>query len=256
MDGLPFPAEPVAETRLVMFGLPCYSRYTAIGFTLSLVQTENLLNTCGIHHGYIPCIGDPYLSKARNHIATLFLEEYPDATDLFFIDDDVSWPAEAILRVLAHPADIVAGVYPKKKDTMDFPVEMAGDSDTGDLIEWGGALQARWAATGFLRIKRCVLETLAQNASRYDEPDIAGVVRSMYYLFEMGLASPSGPEGKKEWWGEDVAFGFKANAAGFSTYVIPDIEFGHQGAKVWTGNFAKSVAAWRSARETVKEAAE
>lgn len=246
MDGANLPT----ASRCVIFGTPSYSRTVSMGFWASSLQTKDMLCTRGIAHGYIPIGGDPYLSKVRNHIASIFLDDYTVATDLFFIDDDVSWEPEAVLRLLDHPADIVAGMYPHKRDDLSFPVEMASSLETGDLIERDGAFQAISVPTGFLRIKRRVLESMAATASRYDEPDYNGKRRKMYNIFEMGVAHDTG-----EWWGEDFAFCMKAKQHGFDCWVIPDLVFGHQGMKTWSASFAPSLAAWRDAHR-VKEAAE
>ena len=238
---VPFPV----ATQCVIFGVPCYSHTVSLGFWLSTLQLEGLLCQHGIAHGLIPLKGDPYLAKARNHIVTLFLDDFTPGTDLFFLDDDVSFPAEAVLRLLNHPADIVAGVYPHKNEIGTWPAEIA--SRDGRLIQKDGAYLANLAPTGFMRIKRHVLERMAKDADTYPDRDATGRERRFYNIFECGYA-----RGPGEWWGEDFAFIAKARGLGFDPYIVADIDFGHQGMREWTGNYGHAIAAWL---EKQKEAA-
>jgi len=206
------------------------------------METEWRLAQLGIPHGYKQVGGDQFIAKARNRLITEFLTEYPMATDLFFIDDDVGWPADAVIKFLNRPEDIVAGAYPKKTDKPEFPVELSMGED-GGLIEKDGLYQANLAPTGFMRIKRRVLEALVKDCPTYTEACIEGKAQR-WALFEAGANYDKG-----EWWGEDYVFCQKARNAGFSVWIDPDIEFTHRGNKRWAGNFIHAVNEWKSKKE-------
>lgn len=51
------------------------------------------------------------LHHARNEIVKHTLTRYPEATHLFFIDDDVCVPPDGLLRLLSHNLPVVTGLY-------------------------------------------------------------------------------------------------------------------------------------------------
>jgi len=92
---------------------PCYDGNVTSGYVLSLLALQRLLMQSRI--GYDVCLhSDSLISRARNTIAERFLgqEEY---SHLLFIDADICFDAETVLRYLAYDKDIVAGIYPIKK---------------------------------------------------------------------------------------------------------------------------------------------
>lgn len=48
---------------------------------------------------------------ARNEIVKSTLTRYPEATHLFFIDDDICVPPDGLLRLLSHNLPVVTGMY-------------------------------------------------------------------------------------------------------------------------------------------------
>jgi hypothetical protein len=98
-------------------------------------------------------------------------------------------------------------------------------------------------ATGFLLIKRHVIETLYEmHAERrfWNEQHDCELVD----LFPTGLLPgfPRAANGKPMWWGEDYAFSVFAKRAGFKIWLDPVIRLHHAGRNVWLGDFAKSAA--------------
>src|SRR5690606_1740714 len=82
-----------------------------------------------------------------------------DCTDLVFLDADVSWNPDDLIKLIKHDRDVVAGVYPKRSSRdKDFPVHVlpgvALQADSDGLVEVAGA------PTGFMKIKRHVLEKM------------------------------------------------------------------------------------------------
>ena len=225
----------------VVFAVPSRDSAPKLGFWQSTMNANIALINAGIAQTYIAEGGDPYLAKVRNLLVTRALKNCPDMTDFFFLDDDVSFPAEAVVRLIQAPWDVVAGIYPKKTDTPDFPCELEIDPKTMRPIEMNGWFKARRVPTGFLRIKAHVLRKMAETAPTYVDGTGRGEV--CWNIFEMGFAHEAQADGTDgQWWGEDYSWCRKHYERGGDIWVWPDIDFGHTGNKTWRGNFAASVA--------------
>lgn len=241
--------------QFVVFAIPSYGRQPCLEFAMSAMQTNYLLACHEIDSVWLYVGGNPYVHKARNHLAADFLKKYPQATDLFFLDDDLGWPASAALRFLQRPEDVIAGAYPKKDANLklDFPVEIA--TDGGRVVMRDGLYKAALIPTGFLRIRRHVVEACAADSGIYPEPLPDGTHTDCWDIFRTGFIAddPGGKRGR--WWGEDFFFTVMVRTLGFKVWLDPDIEFTHRGSHVWSGSFAPHLQAWLKAN-AAPEAAE
>ena len=80
-------------------------------------------------------------------------ETWLDFTDLVFIDSDVVWQPADLMRLLAWPVPLVAGVYQRKSSKLDFAVKFGTKIGArGELVT------AERAGPGFMRIRRDCLE--------------------------------------------------------------------------------------------------
>lgn len=166
-----------------------------------------------------------YADIARDRLAADFLAS--DATDLIFIDDDVGFPADGLWKLLRHDRDIVGGMYPKKQDPVAWPSAILGAPDGRPLVDHEtGLIESAGLPTGFLRIRRRVIEVLATDERRYTTDD----GDALWDLFPRDRF-----DGRK--WGEDFRFCQLAREAGFQLWCEPRITFSHVGRRAWTGNF-------------------
>lgn len=233
--------EPASDTvsNFVIFATPSFDFRVSLEFLRSSIETEWALQGRGIAHGHIQIGGDCYLAKVRNKLVTEFLTDYPTATDFFFLDDDIGWPAAKIVEFLDRPEPVLAGIYPLKSEDLNFPVELTVDAESGALIERDGLVQANAVPTGFLRIKRHVLETLAAQSTTFKESGVGGVVKEYWNIFEMGRADDGW------WWGEDYCFCQKWRATGGEIWVDPSIAFTHRGNRAWKADLSHHLQAYR-----------
>ena len=236
--------------QVVAFGIPSLSKSISIETYQSMMTLQWKMFSDGYPLVQIIIGGDPYLAKVRNKIATVFLKNHPSATDLFFIDDDVGFPEEAAMRLIRSDKDVIAGIYPKKDDIAQYPVEMQVDMETKGLIRDGDLCLAAFVPTGFLRIKRHVLEKMAAESQTYFDKDNTGGDMEIFNIFEMGYSPADG-----KWWGEDYAFCQRWRNMGGEVWVDPNIPFTHRGSKIWEGNFSGALAHYESGLP-LKEAAE
>lgn len=216
---------------IIIFATPSLNHAVSLDYLKSWTNTVWLLKDADIAHGRVDRGGDCFVAKVRNKLVSEFLDG--PGTDLFFLDDDLGWPAQKVIDFISRPEPIIAGVYPKKSDAMDWPVGLRADGDTGGLIKRDGLYLASFTGTGFMRIKREVLERLAAVVPTFKDIEIAGVAKEFPLIFNAGLDADG-------WFcGEDVAFCRLANAHGFDIWVDPDIDFKHRGGKAWAGNLSR-----------------
>jgi hypothetical protein len=103
------------------------------------------------------------VNRARNSCAAKFLTG--DATHLMFVDADIQFRAEDIVKLVAHNKDIVGGIYPQKTLPPKMVVNTLDNGKReGDLVEVGTM------GTGFMMIKRVVFEAMIdQGAHKYTD---------------------------------------------------------------------------------------
>jgi len=218
----------------VAFAIPTIDGSIRSECTLSLMAAQRLLFEAKIESDVLVVADCPYLPTARNTLAAMFLRD-PEATDLFFIDADVGFDVTAVLLMLNRPEEIVAGIYPLKRDSGGWPVVM--QTQDGVPIGRDGLVEADFLPTGFMRIKRSALEQMmkAYPYLRYADSVVEtmgdGTLREAWDFFHMGID----PE-RQRWTTEDYAFCQRWRDMGGRLWVYPDVDFQHVGRKAYGGN--------------------
>jgi hypothetical protein len=223
----------------VVFATPCLSSKIELDYFYSYLFSSELLRKAGIDHTIVCQGGIAFIDHARNILCHKFLHDHPQATDLFFIDDDVGWYPEAVVQLLGHKEGVVGGVYPLKQDQIGFPVSLEADPDTHQFIEQNGLIEATFLPTGFMRIRRKVIEMMAADQPTYPHRRADGVTEHIKNIFHTGYY-----DGER--WGEDVDFANRWRAMGGRMWVDPEIVLSHTGRKRWTASFKDAVTAGRA----------
>jgi len=163
---------------------------------------------------------DPFIGHARSLMAERFLS-IKDATDMVMIDYDVGFTAEDFQTLMKIDADVVAGIYPYKKDEEHYPV-----APLMPYVKRGRLVECMFVPTGFMRIKRKVFEKLAESATVFQDTE-HGKMRDFF---------PSGVAGNS-FKSEDVQFCQKVREAGFKIYALEGLKLSHTGVKTWEGEW-------------------
>lgn len=204
-------------------------------YTHSLAAATQLLA-----HNDIPadiCIvaDNCHVDDARNAMVRQFLMS--KATHLVFIDNDVGFPPETLLKLASHDRDMVAGVYPLKEDTEGYPVRL--ESGVELWADSDGLVEVTGLPTGFLKISRSCIEKMIEAygdrkfiGRGQDESDPPN-----YILFERTFENGVRYSG-------DYAFCEKWKAIGGKMYVDPEMYFTHSGTIEWAGTLGDY---WRKA---------
>lgn len=173
-----------------------------------------------------------FIDLARNTFVKIFLEKFPDATHLFFIDADLKFPAQPFIEFVRADLPIVAGVYPRRQSPPDYPVKWAEHPKEGGLWveehEGMHFVMAERVPTGFLCIRRDVIEAMAKDAPKLNIHGQEGTVPRLFYTYI---------DDENRFIGEDYAFcDDYRKRYGKPIHVYADIDFKHGG---YEGNLLK-----------------
>lgn len=231
---------PKVQPYNVMLATPT-SRGFCPAYTLSLASTIETLVRYGVRYDLELLADHCHVDDARNNIIRKFLRS--DCTDLFFIDSDMGWRANDIIRLLKKPGDIVAGVYRYKSDTEGYPFHPGeGKRESNEH----GLFEMPKAATGFMRIRRPVLQALydaeiakgrktwGKGDNRENDIPLARIVERAF-LSELDLSNLD-ISNLESYHSGDYVLCLKARQLGFEVFVDVDMEFEHVGEKVWKGH--------------------
>ena len=224
----------------LFIAIPAYTGTIEHDTMHSVLDGMIQLRALGMHVTMGVLEGCCYLCHARNQMVADFLDS--DCTDMLFVDADMGFGVDSLARICAATRPLVAGIYRKKCDRMDFNLKLPSKTHN---CEEDGTLVVEAAATGFLRINRAVFDAMKPNTMEFgrdSDPKKCDRRWRNYFrtLYEDGL-----------FWGEDFQFCRDALAAGFKTHVIPDLTLRHVGKKVYEGNWAQWMASNGAAKQRV-----
>lgn len=191
------------------------------GFTYALFHTGAALSKAGIQYELAIYSGNCHVDDSRNRLSRDFLDS--DCTDMVFLDADVGWNASDFLKLLAYDRDVVAGIYPKKHGDDTFPVKLFPGEIWSDI---DGLIEVKGVPTGFLRIRRAVIERLADVSAKYNAKNDQAFATPC--IFERQIH-----DGTR--WGGDYVFCRKWRDIGGKVYIDPNMRFEHSGEDTWTG---------------------
>ena len=220
------PGPPARPGRQKAFlATPCYAA-PAPDYALALFRSAAALAAAGIDAALEIYAGHCHVDDARNRLVKDFLET--DCTDLVFLDADVGWAAADLARLLGYARDVVGGVYPLKNDEEAYPVELLRPDAV--RTEADGLIEAEWLPTGFLRLRRAVLEAFDAAAPHFADKDHEAGRRLTPVIFEREMAGAVRFSG-------DYGFSRKWRAMGGQLWLDPECAFAHAGEKVWRGAY-------------------
>ena len=204
--------------------------------------------------------GDALITRARANLVTLFLDD-PAATHLLFVDADIGFTPEQVFRLIEAGADVVAGCYPIKRVNWDkakralqgnranLPAALLDyvlEIDNPDhVVVVNGFTRVRYAGTGFLMVRRHVLERMCAHPNyrslqffREHSHDTLTGSRNRFALFECMVDPETGT-----YLSEDFAFCKRWTDIGGEIWADLDSRLDHVGPAVFHGDVASQFAA-------------
>lgn len=216
--------------RKLFVAIPAYDGKVNIKLAYTLAQLMPLALRHGISVKLGHVSGCSIITMARNMLVDEFLKS--DCTDLLFIDADVIAEPDQILRLMAQSLDkdITAGAYPRRRRDKMFFMDLHFD-DNGDPEFQGSMMRIQRVGTGFMLIKRHVLEHVANLAPKYIGQDGKGHVAGVFEFSYQG----------DKFVGEDYTFCDKATELGYKVWIDVEISLPHVGTEEFTNDFKNEV---------------
>ena len=219
--------------------MPCYDS-VKINTMLSIFQLIQKLGQSKVEVG-INTMKSPLIHQARNYLTSVFLTtEY---THMLFIDSDVEFGPEAVLRMLVADKDIICTPYRAKNPDLSTHTYTVKFSDpTVVPILPGKLVEIEAGPTGLMLIHRRVFEKIIKNRPDLKIKNRANQAlketeksHSYYYNF-FDFAFEDGYT-----YGEDVSFCKLARANGSKLYANTESMTAHRGEYAWMGKFGDSL---------------
>jgi glycosyltransferase involved in cell wall biosynthesis len=217
--------KPDAPGRKVVFCVPTVTRPFQVTLD-SIAASVPLLDAAGWEHYIVYRIGCPYISAARAEMLRKALDAKADV--IVFIDHDLSWAPDVLLRLIETEGDVVAGVYRFKREPEEYMGALLPDIRQRPQMRADGAVKAFCVPAGFLKITRAAVNRFIE---AYPELCYGERQAPHVDLFNHGAH-------KWVWYGEDYAFSRNWLDAGGEIWVLPDIDLHHHSTETkYSGNF-------------------
>jgi hypothetical protein len=208
-----------------------------LAYHQSVCRAERVLRRAGIvlSQNVVPGGAIQY---ARNRLESTFRKRTA-GTHLLFVDDDVRFDADDLVRMVRADKDVIAGVYATREIDWRAVAAMPRDAEQmkrgasplafrplrdaqGRVTREGDLIEAEFVPTGFLLIKRAVLERmiLAYPELAYHAPEDD---ETQYACFEAQVI-----DGRP--FTEDFVWSHRWRAIGGRIWVDGRATFGHNGS--------------------------
>jgi len=221
----------------VFFATPCYGGNVTDQYFLSMFRTSQALMKLGINFRITTLRNESLITRGRNILTAMFLES--PATHLFFIDADIEFEPESIIRALAFDRDIIAGAYPKKTLPIDYAINLKFvDPERKQVRLKDGAVEVLDASTGFFCVKRRVLELMMEKYPELKYNNDSAIDpkynKYCYALFDTMIDPVD-----RRYLSEDYTFCRRWQQMGGEIYIDPNTNLNHVGSYTFQGQIGK-----------------
>jgi len=239
---------------------PCYGGMVTSEYASSALKLTAAMIAAGIKARISLWPGASLITRARNEALVQFLSS-PSLTHVIWIDADVGFEPDAVFRLLLADKDVIAGAYPQKRfwavpndvsekltpseraaAQLRYPVN--GSRPDGSMlpldVDGDGLLEVAEAPTGFMCIKRGVLERMieAYPNLKYvpDGPPNPAKEAHCYRFFDVMVE----PETNR-YLSEDFAFCRRWRDIGGAVFIDSTARLRHVGTHVYHGDFGTTL---------------
>jgi len=250
--------EDLRKERLFI-ATPCYGGMLTEAYFRSMVRTLTFFNQHQIPVAFGTIANESLVTRARNVLVAYFLQS--NYTRLLFIDADIEFQVEDVLKLIAHNKEVCVGAYPKKgvnwqrirdavlsngQAPMDDRMIAASGSDYAINFKFvnadmkqiaieSGVIKLHDGATGFMMIKREAIDKmiaaypeLKYNNDLNTPPDL----QDFFYAFFDTMIDPK----DRRYLSEDYTFSRRWQGIGGDIWLDPSISLNHFGSFNFQGN--------------------
>ena len=256
------------NTPLVVILTPCYGGLCHVNYTICLIETIKIFNYFSIPLQVEFCKNDSLVSRARNNLVAKAMN-CREMTHIMFIDNDISWNPNDVIKLMLDDKNLIGGVYPLKKyewskcleidkELLDFKntsylKDIVSDDDTirSKMLKYNvnflsNTLQVeknvgkvRHIATGFMMIKRGVIENMSCAYPETKYSDDVGFLREDENNFAFALFDCGVEDG--HYLSEDWMFCHRWKKMNEDVYIDVSINLVHTGMEDYSGSFLTSL---------------
>jgi len=239
---------------------PCYGGALTEPYFRSVIKLMTFMNGHTIPLAFGTIANESLVTRARNVLLAYFLNS--DYTHLMFIDADIEFQVDDILKLWMHDKDVAVGAYPKKgvnwshiKEAIlldpsqnhspgqigalgsDYAINFQFiDKHKKQVGVENGLIKLHDAGTGFMMIKR---EAILKLVKEYPEikynndVQMGGVdLKDNFYALFDTMIDPV----DKRYLSEDYTFCRRWQKMGGDIWLDPSISLNHYGSFCFQGN--------------------
>lgn len=251
------------RSKKFFIATPCYGGQLNEPYFRSAIKLLTFFNQHQIPIAFGTIANESLVTRARNVLLAYFLAS--DYTHLMFIDADIEFQVEDLLKLYAADKEVVVGAYPKKgvawqriKENMQDPTNKDKKFDDRDIAAFGsdyavnfkfvdkdtraisvenGIVRLHDAGTGFMMIKR---EAILKMIKAYPELKYNNDVQmanadnlkdNFYALFDTMIDPVD-----RRYLSEDYTFCRRWQDMGGDIWLDPSISLNHYGHFCFQGN--------------------
>ena len=242
----------------IFIATPCYGGQLTEAYFRSTIRLLTFCNQHQIPVAFGTIANESLVTRARNVLVAYFLQS--NFTRLMFIDADIEYQVEDVIKLIAHNKDVAVGAYPKKgvnwqriRDSVkqtDQPLDDKAIASFGSdyainfkflnreqkqiAIE-NGLIRLHDGATGFMMIKREVIDQMIEKYPELkynNDLNTPPELNPHFYAFFDTMIDPK----DKRYLSEDYTFSRRWQDIGGEIWLDPSISLNHYGSFNFQGN--------------------
>ena len=235
----------------LVIGTPMYGGMCTSEYTQSLLNLSESANKSDVKLTTIFLGNESLIQRGRNTVAHHFMN-LPDATHLLFIDADIKFRTEDIVRMIQADKSLIIGPVGLKGYNWDEIRQAAvnGEDDIGrtggvfninklpgiDMVDENTPFEIEHGGNAFMMIRRDVFETLKPHTPIYTNggrslPD--GVEIYDYFRVEINKDT-------NHLLSEDYFLCHSYRQVGGKVWCAPWVETGHFGSHLFNGKYSRN----------------
>ena len=164
----------------VFVATPAYDGKVECNYSQSLAEASFCAPLYGVRVTASVMGNGAFIDLARNIFAKRFLEE-TDCSHLFFIDADLRFQPNAFIGLIQANMPICAGVYRRRQEPEDYPCVYAENPNGGGFWVENDWVMCKRAPTGFLCIRRDIVEEMSADAPKIEIHGQKGLVPWLFH---------------------------------------------------------------------------
>lgn len=235
----------------VFIATPMYGGVCLSSYMIGMLDTLEKLGNDGYGLLFSSITNESLITRARNELVRQFLKT--DAKYFIFIDADIGFSGDDVLRLIKADKDVICGPYPKK--TIDWDrINVASSNGKTNLQDYASSyvvntldnidldtqitssiVEVKHSGTGFMLIRRNVFEQLSPHVKEYVSSTIPNRDGTSYPLTKEFFTT-SIEEGTNYLMSEDYYFCELWKKHGGKVYIDTDIKLSHTGTYMFQGS--------------------